>query len=139
VASGRIKLEICAPESSRVHMTAQEVHIPGTAGVFTVMPGHTALLSTTIPGVLMALDNDGNEHFFSISKGFVEVRDDEVIVLVDAFETGNDVDIKRAQAALERARERLQHIEPDINVARAELAISRSLARLSAAGKEKYF
>lgn len=135
-----LQLELCAPECARVHMKVREVHIPGTAGFFTVLPGHTPLLSTVLPGVLMAVDEQGNEHFFALNKGFVEVRNDQVTVLADTFEPGEEVDPKRAEAALERAKKRLEHAEePDISVDRAELALSRSLARLSAAHKERNF
>ncbi len=133
-------LELCAPESVRVHLTVREVHVPGSAGYFTVLPGHTALLSTIIPGVLMGIDEAGNEHFFALNKGFVEVRNNQVTVLADSFEEGEEVDPKRAEAALERAKERLQHAnEPDISVERAERSLSRSLARLSAKHRERHF
>jgi len=72
----------------------------------------------------------GEEFSLAISGGFLEVRPDRVIVLADAAERAEEIDIARAEAAKRRAEERLKHPTPEVDMARAEAALRRAIARL---------
>jgi F-type H+-transporting ATPase subunit epsilon len=70
----------------------------------------------------------------AISGGFLEVRPDRVVILADAAERAEEIDVARAEAAKRRAQERLAgRRAPGIDEARAEVALHRSLARLKVA------
>lgn len=138
MAEGTITVELCAPERDPIEFTVREAMFPGAGGVFTVRPGHTSLLTTLIAGVVV-LKVDGNEdQYFAVSDGFAEVRGDRVRVLSSVFESGQDVDVTRAQAAQERAESRLRKPGEDTDLARAELAIHRAMARLQASKRQGY-
>jgi F-type H+-transporting ATPase subunit epsilon len=67
----------------------------------------------------------------------MEVAPDRTVVLADAVERPEEIDVARARAALERARARLRDRQEDLDVARAQLAIQRALNRLKLASEER--
>ncbi|NIA15518.1 MAG: ATP synthase F1 subunit epsilon [Nitrospiraceae bacterium] len=131
-----ISVDLCARARETLHFDVTEVIVPGADGVFTVRPGHTALLSTLIPGVVLAYMNNSGEQHFAVSGGFAEVKDDHVLILSDAFEAGDEIDVARAEAAHERAESRLRKPGEDTDLARAEASLNRATARLSAQAKK---
>ncbi len=133
-----IAVELCAPERKPVELEAAEVIVPGADGLFTVKQGHTPFLTTLQPGVLVIANNQGEEKCYAVSGGFAEVRTDRLVILADAFEKGDEIDELRAEEARKRAEERLVKHDADIDVERAERALSRSLSRIGA-HKKKYF
>ena len=69
-------------------------------------------------------------------RGFVEVLPGRVIVLADACERAEEIDVARARTALERAKgEMARKSSADADWDRASLALNRALARLQAAAK----
>jgi F-type H+-transporting ATPase subunit epsilon len=83
-----------------------------------------------IPGKLTVKDKEGKELIFALSGGFLEVSNNIATVLADAVETPVEIDVDRARAALDRAKERLQTKNPEIDHARAQAALSRALNRI---------
>ena len=73
-----------------------------------ILPHHAPLMTTLKPGELIARKS-GEEYLLAISGGFLEVRPDRVIVLADAAERAEEIDIARAEAAKKRAQEQLAH------------------------------
>lgn len=138
MADGVLSLEVCAPEAAPVTLEVSEVVIPGESGVFTVYPGHTPLLSTLIPGVLVTTDLAGEQRFFAVHGGFAEVRENCVRILADDFESQDNIDLPRAQAAEQRAEGRLRKPVEDMNWDRAEVALARATARIGASSKRGY-
>ncbi len=98
-------------------------------GQFTVLPHHAALMTMLEPGEL-CLRVGGQETFMAISGGFLEVLDEKVIVLADAAERADDIDSARAEAAMKRAQEQMKRPLNVAEMAAAEAALRRSLARL---------
>jgi F-type H+-transporting ATPase subunit epsilon len=86
----------------------------------------------------MVLVRKGREEVsMAISGGFLEVRPDRVIVLADAAERDDEIDLARAEAAKRRAEERLSQRAPGTDMARAEASLHRALARLKVAEKRR--
>lgn len=136
--AAQIDVEIYAPERGNVQFDAHEVIVPGEAGVFMVQPGHTPLLASLAAGVLISLDAQKNEDFYAVSGGFAEVRDDRVLILAHAYEHGGQIDLDRAEAARDRAEERLRNPTSDTDIRRAEYALARATARIRAHSQEGY-
>ena len=105
-----------------------EVIAPGSLGELGILPHHAPLITALQPGELRVKASGGEDDFF-VSGGFLEVHSDQVTVLADAAERDSDIDLERAEAARQRARERLDQAT-DADRARAQAALSRSLARL---------
>jgi F-type H+-transporting ATPase subunit epsilon len=125
----QLDLQIVTPDHVIVHDQVDEVQIPGSAGYFGVLPGHTPLLATLAVGELWY--RKGQERFYvAIAFGFAEVLPDRVTILARVGERAEEVDIDRADAARKRAEDRLAHPNPDVDFERARIALAKSLARL---------
>ena len=85
----------------------------------------------------MIVKRSGDEIPMVISGGFLEVRPDRVIILADAAERVEDIDIARAEEAKRRAQERLSQHAPGVDMAKAEAALQRALTRLKVADKRR--
>jgi F-type H+-transporting ATPase subunit epsilon len=127
-----LQLNIVSPERSLVDEQVDEVEVPGAAGYFGVLPGHTPLLARLGCGDLWYRRGHEVKHL-AISFGFVEVQPDRVTVLARLAERAEDIDLSRAQAAKKRAEERLVHPTIDMDAERARIALMKSLARIQVA------
>lgn len=128
-----IKLDIVTAERMVYSDDVDMVVAPGAEGQLGILPHHTPLMATLLPGELR-IKKGAEEISLAISGGFLEVRPDRVLVLADSAERAEEIDVDRAEAARKRARERLsQRRELGIDGARAEAALRRSLARLRVA------
>lgn len=132
---GIIKLELLAPVRPKETLEVEKVLIPGADGIFTVLKDHTPVLTTLAPGVLIAYQQDGTEHYFAINGGCANINDNTVTVLAEAFEPGQEVDLLRAKAAHDRAETMITKKKEDLDLARAEFAVARAVARIGASTK----
>jgi F-type H+-transporting ATPase subunit epsilon len=128
-----IQLEIVTPDRQVVHDLVESVTIPGKGGYLGILPGHAPLLSELRTGEVV-YSRDGTKHYLAVSWGFAEVLPSRVIILVQTAERAEEIDLARAERALERAEERLKEFtDPTIDAERAREAYGRALARLQAA------
>ncbi|WP_372682539.1 F0F1 ATP synthase subunit epsilon [Desulfosarcina sp.] len=128
-----IRLEVVTPEKSVVSESAQIVMAPGSMGEFGVLSGHTPFLTTLKTGALKYKDESGRERFVFVSSGFAEALPDRVTVLAESAERRKDIDIQRAQSAVERAEKRLQSGGKDVDYIRAKAALLRAISRIQLA------
>ena len=98
-----------------------------------VLPEHAPLVSELGCGPLTYTLETGQKKSLSICGGFLEVLQDRVRVLAQRAEFADEIDVKRAEAALMRASERVLHPTADLDSARALNAMKRAQARLAAA------
>lgn len=108
----------------------------GTEGQLGILPHHAPLMTILRPGDLL-ITKDNEEQYLAISGGFLEVRPDKVIILADACERAEEIDVARAEAAKRRAEEILKARTPEVDAAAAEAALRRSMARLKVAEKRR--
>ena len=127
-----IKLDIVTAEKEVYSEEVDMVIAPGVEGQLGILPHHTPLMTILQPGELR-IKKGGEEVSLVISGGFLEVRPDRVIVLADAAEKVEEIDIARAGEARRRARERLTEKPKGFDASRTEAALRRSLARLKVA------
>lgn len=125
-------LELVTPERVVLSERVQSVRVPGTEGSFGVLVGHAPLMSALTVGVVKVVHANGDEEFIATSGGFVEVGPEKVIVLADAAERADEIDVARAEAAVNRARQRLNSGE-SIDYGRAQAALNRATNRLKVA------
>ena len=127
------RLDIVTAERAVYSGEVDMVVAPGVEGQLGILPHHAPLMTMLQPGELR-IKRGGEEVSLAISGGFLEVRPDKVVVLADAAERAEEIDIARAEAAKRRAQERLaERHAPEIDAAQAEAALRRSLARLRVA------
>jgi F-type H+-transporting ATPase subunit epsilon len=129
-----IELQIVTPERLIVSEQVDEIQVPGVEGYFGVLPGHTPFLAALAVGEMWY--RKGQEKtFLSIAGGFAEVLPDRVTLLATLAERAEDIDIGRAEAAKQRAEQRLAQPVADIDYERARVALQKSLSRLQVASR----
>ena len=131
-----IRLDVVSAEQVVYSEDVDVVIAPGIEGQLGILPHHAPLMTILQAGELQARKG-GEEFALVVSGGFLEVRPDRIIVLADAAERAEEIDLARAEEAKRRAQERLTHPMPEVDLARAEAALRRSLARIRVAGKRR--
>ena len=131
-----VRLDIVTAERVVYSEEVDAVIAPGVEGQLGILPYHAPLMTTLQPGELRVRGSD-EEFSMAISGGFLEVRPDRVIVLADAAERAEEIDVARAEEAKRRAQEQLSLRTPEVDVAQAEAALHRSLARLEVGEKRR--
>ena len=128
-------LEVVTPMRLVVRETVSEAQIPVRGGYIGVLPGHTPLLGEMGIGEISYQVGNRVGSCTAIG-GFVEVLGDRVIVLADRAERAEEIDVPRAQAALDRAQKRLATPnDSNVDWKRAEEALDRAQIRLQVAAK----
>ena len=131
-----VKLEIVTAERQVFSDDVNVVVAPGIEGQLGILPSHAPLMTILQPGELL-IRKDNDETFMVVTGGFLEVRPDKVIVLADACERSEDIDAQRAEEAKQRAEELMKSFIPELDQARAEAALRRSLIRLKVAQRKR--
>jgi F-type H+-transporting ATPase subunit epsilon len=128
-----LQLEVVTLERSVVRATVAEVQLPGRDGFLGILPGHTPLLTEL--GIAALSYQQGSETFFiAVIGGLAEVLPDRVIVLADAAERAEEIDVPRAQADADRARKLLaSHGDASTNWDEILRDLANADARLAAA------
>jgi F-type H+-transporting ATPase subunit epsilon len=132
----KIKLDIVTAERTVFSDEVDIIVAPGIEGQLGILPHHAPLMTMLQPGELL-VRKGGDEISMAITGGFLEVRPDRVIVLADAAERVEEIDVARAEAAKRRAEERLKHPAPGVDVTRAETALKRAITRLGVVERRK--
>lgn len=127
-------LEIVTPERQLLSERVDALRAPGIYGEFGVLPSHVRMITGVGTGALR-YRVAGQEEWAQliVSSGLVEVLPDRVIILAQTAEMQQEIDVARAETALARARERLEHPEPDTDIERELESVRRAVARLEAA------
>ena len=131
-----LRLEIVTAERTVFADDVSEVVAWGIEGQLGILPHHAPLMTMLQPGDLL-IKKDDEEYYLAISGGFLEVRPDKVIILADACERAEEIDVERAEAARHRAEEILKTRPPEMDTAAAEAALRRSLARIKVAERRR--
>ena len=105
--AGKILLEVATPEKLLLSQEVDEVIAPGSEGEFGVLPGHTYFISTLKIGELRYRVADRTD-YMSVLWGYAEVTPTRVTILAEIAEKAEDIDVERAQAAVEKAKKRLE-------------------------------
>ena len=132
--SGKIMLEIVTPERVVVSEEVDEVVLPGVEGEFGVLEGHIPFLTTLKVGELVYKTGEKTEHL-AVTWGYVEVAGDSVKVLVEAAERATEIDLNRAQMALEQAEKMLTAGKDDADHEKAKVRLEKAVIRVQVAGK----
>ncbi len=131
--SDKIRLKIASPYREVLDIEVDEVIAPGEEGQFGVLPGHTPFLTTVSVGQLTYRQGSQLKHV-AVSHGYAEVEYYKMIVLLDAAELPDDIDLDRAEKARQRAEGRLAEISLEDKDYFEELAaLDRAMNRITVA------
>ena len=122
-------LEILTPERQFYTGPAVSLVVPAVDGQMGIQPGHEPAVTAIEPGELRFLA-DGQWQTAAIGSGFAEIMPDYAILLVSFAERPEEIDLKRAQAAKQRAEERLRQQKSVHEYYHSKAALARAMARL---------
>jgi F-type H+-transporting ATPase subunit epsilon len=133
--SDTFQLEIVTPEKVVVKDEAEEMQIPGKNGYLGILPGHAPLVTELSVGEI-TYRKDGYTHHLAVAWGFAEVLPDKVTVLAEIAERADEIDVQRAEKAKERAEQKLNSGDPEIDYDQAEASLRKAETRLEVVKKE---
>ena len=132
----KFKVEIVTPEKLVFSEEVESLVVPAERGYLGVLAGHAPLLCALRPGEIKMV-RDGAESWFTTAGGFMEVAGGKAALLTDSAEPVSEIDIPRAQEAVQRAKERLATSGKGVDRDRAQAALDRAQNRLRSASKRK--
>ena len=122
-------LKIITPDRMFYEGQVSMVEFNTTEGEIGIYKKHVPTTVIISPGILTITETDGTKEA-ALHAGFAEILQDEVVIMAEIVEWPEEIDLKRAEAARERAEERLRSKTPETDVLRAETALQRALARI---------
>lgn len=131
MAEMSFKLNIVKPDGVFYEGEADMLEFNTTEGEIGVLPGHIPMTVILKPGIMTIYEVGDGEKKAAIHAGFAEILQDKVTVLAEIAEWPEEIDAARAEAALERAQERIQEKAPGTDMVRAEAALLRAMARIN--------
>jgi F-type H+-transporting ATPase subunit epsilon len=122
-------LEIVATDKVFYKGDCELLVFPGLDGEHGILAGHEVMVSAVKAGELR-YKIDGETNFAAVGNGFVEILGDKVTLICDFVERPEDIDVKRAELAKERAEERIRLKRSEIEYVHSQAALARAMARL---------
>ncbi len=129
-------LEVITPERIFFRGEVESVIIPTPDGTMSIQKMHEPMVAAVTIGAMKLLV-DGEWLECTTSEGFVEVRPDETIIFSQTAEWPNEIDIRRAQEAKERAEERLRQSQSHQEYMQNQIALARAMVRLRAGRRSR--
>ena len=131
-----MRLDIITAERQVYSEDVEVLVAPGMEGQLGILPHHAPLMTALQPGELL-IRKDGEETYLAVTGGFLEVIGNTVTILADACERSDEIDEQRAQEAMDRARERLERQDIDIQLEQVAVSMRRAQVRLNVARRRR--
>jgi len=129
------QLEIVTPTRVLDLGPVNYLRAPSLDGLFGIMARHTRAMISLEVGEIKVV-KEGKPQYYATNGGYADIHGNSVQLLVETAEEAGKIDVERARAAADRARERLAvRMRKGIDEARAEIALKRAVSRLGIAGR----
>lgn len=126
----KIKLDVVTPQRVEFSRPVDMLVAPGVQGYLGILAGHIPLVTRLEVGILKIYDDDDILQM-AVSDGYLEVTPEKAVILAEAAELPEEIDVERALAAKRRAEERLAQLHHnDVNFLKAQASLQRALNRL---------
>jgi len=132
-----IHVDIVSAEGEIFRGDATMVFAPAQMGEIGIAPNHAPLLTGLRPGGVRVKTPDGEEQFFYVSGGVIEIQPKNVTILADTAARARDLDEAAAEQARRRAAELLENRESAKDVATAQAELAQAAAQLALLEKIK--
>ncbi|WP_297433193.1 F0F1 ATP synthase subunit epsilon [uncultured Cetobacterium sp.] len=128
------KLELVTPLSKILSEEVNFVMLRTTEGDMGILPNHSPFVAGLATGE-MKVRNNGQEKFYYVSGGFVEISDNIVTILADEAMDVKDIDLEAARKEAQIAKEKLEKIAEDIDIANVQKTLTQALTKVKLAEK----
>ena len=129
MAEATFHLEVITPDRQFFIGEAQALVLPAIDGQLGVYAGHEPTVTALEPGELR-FQAEGKWTVAVVSQGLAEIMPDRGMILAASAEHPDEIDLKRAEAARERAEERLRQKQSKQEYYHSKAALARAMARL---------
>lgn len=133
--ASKFHLQVITPTKTFFDDEVEMAVVRTIEGDIGILRNHTPLVTPLSVGILK-LKNEGSFREAAIAGGFVYVEKAKTVIMTDAAEWPEDIDVNRAQRAKERAEERIKNCGGEIDTIRAEIALNKALNRINVAEKK---
>lgn len=99
-----------------------------------ILPNHIPITSVLEIGVTKVIE-EKEPVYITTMGGIMHFKDNEAVILTDIAELGQDIDEVRAKEAYERAKAKLESHQDKMGVLKAQIALKKAIARISATNK----
>ena len=126
-----MQLNVLSPDSyvfQADNISYIDAHTEG--GAVGILPRHATMVAALDAAPLKYRDDNGVAHYLFVDTGYLEVKDNVVTVLSVAAELAESIDVEKAQAALERAKAKIENLDQEIDLPAAQDDLKRAEARL---------
>lgn len=133
--SKKLLLEVVTP--TRIELTKEVDYVvaPTIQGQVGIMPRHVRLMTVLDTGVLR-YKNDGKNYYMAVSEGYMQVTPTKVIILAEAADLPENINVEQALAEKRQAEAELYRpMEGKISFTRAQVNLQRAMTRLQVAKK----
>lgn len=130
-------LEIYASNRQFYTGRGQSITFPVEDGEMQVLPHHEDMIAAIVPGEMDFVDPEGNKTTVAVSAGFIEVFNNRVKVFALTVERPEEIDIRRAEEAKERAEEQLRQKKSMEEYNANQMALARAMSRLRVTSRKK--
>ena len=130
-----IHVDIVSAEGEIFSGEASMVFVPAIMGDIGIAPRHAPLLTTLRPGEIRVQTPAGEEQFFYVSGGAIEIQPHVVTVLADTALRAHDLDEAAALAAKQRAEEALRNRSDAMDTAKLQAELAQAAAQIKAIEK----
>ena len=133
----KIQFKIVTPEKTVFEEEIDQATLPVSDGEVTILPNHRSYIASLKAGEIM-LKKGAEEINMAVSGGFIEFDKNNLVVLADTAERAEEIDIKRAEEARQKAEElKTQKIEDAAEYSRISAAMEKEMVRLKVARKHR--
>ena len=132
MAEKEFLLEIVTPESVFYSGNADRVVVRTVVGDVCILKNHEPYVAPLSIGKIKVVHN-GEDRFGVLSQGYIKVDKEKLTILSYTAEWADQIDIKRAEAARDRAKKRLDEKKDGIDITRAEIALKKAIQRIDVA------
>lgn len=139
MANTTLQFVVITPERVVFRAPVDSVSLMTEIGEITVLPDHMPIVGVVKPGEVRIREGAATHHF-ATAGGYVQVRGgNEVVLLADAAERADEIDVARAEAARVRAQELItnRQFANDIEFAALQAALERSVVRIRVARRRR--
>lgn len=131
--NNRFKVEIITPDRIFFTGDADMIEFNTIDGQIGVYKNHIPMTTVLEPGIVV-IHNEGEQKVAAVHAGFAEILGEKVTLLAELAEWPQEIDVNRAEAARQRAEERISAKTETTDLKRAEFALHKALTRIDAAG-----
>lgn len=133
--SKHLLLEVVTPSKIELRKEVDFIVAPTIDGIIGILPGHIRLITKLTTGALR-YQVDGKDYYMAVSEGFMEVTPYKVIVLAEAAELAENINVEQALQEKREAEAVLHRpLTEKVNLTSVELGLERAITKLQVAKK----